>query len=54
MADHCLRACLYALKAVEAIGGSANSERDWQLAQLPHRVREWIVAALEIRLKRRL
>lgn len=40
MADHSLRAALYALKAVKSIGGSVESERCWQDAHLPVEVRE--------------
>ena len=47
MADHCLGAPWYALKAVEATGASADSERAWQVEQLPDEVRELIVSALE-------
>ena len=35
MADHCLGAALYALKAVKASGDSVDAERDWQNEQLP-------------------
>lgn len=52
MADHCLGASLYARKAVEATGASADVERAWQVAQLPDEVRELIVSALESRLTR--
>jgi hypothetical protein len=46
MADHCLGASSYALKVVEATGGSAEVERAWQVEQLPDAVRELIVSAL--------
>jgi len=47
MADHCLGAPLYALKAVGAAGGSTDLERAWQIQQLPDEVRELVVSALE-------
>ena len=46
MADHCLVASWYALKAVEATGASADVERTWQVEQLPDEVRELMVSAL--------
>jgi hypothetical protein len=49
MADHCLGASSYALKAVNAAGASASDERAWQLAQLPADVRELAVSALSSR-----
>ena len=49
MADHCLGASSYALKAVNAAGASAGEERAWQLAQLPADVRELIETALNSR-----
>jgi hypothetical protein len=51
MADHCLGAPLYALKAIEANGASTDAERAWQVEQLPPEVRELVVSALERRLK---
>jgi hypothetical protein len=53
MADHCLGASLYARKAVEAAGASADAERAWQVEQLPEEVRELIVSALDRRRTRR-
>jgi hypothetical protein len=50
MADHCLGPVIYAPKAVEATGASADRERAWQLEQLPEGVRELIVSALSTRL----
>jgi hypothetical protein len=50
MADHCLGASTYALRAVEATGGSADVERAWQVEQLPDEVRELIISALGSRL----
>lgn len=38
-ADHSLGPVIYGAKAVEAAGGSADDERDWQLSQLPEQVR---------------
>lgn len=42
MADHSLGAALYALKAVEASGGSVDAECCWQDAQLPEDVKELV------------
>ncbi len=53
MADHCLGASIYAVKAVEARGASAEAERAWQTAQLPDELRELIVSALARRATRR-
>jgi hypothetical protein len=50
MADHCLGAPIYAVKAVQADGGSTLNERAWELAQLPPHMRSFIAGALEIRL----
>jgi hypothetical protein len=50
MADHSLGASLYALKAVEAAGASADVERAWQVEQLPDEVRELVVSAMDSRL----
>ncbi|CAA9418111.1 MAG: hypothetical protein AVDCRST_MAG64-2705 [uncultured Phycisphaerae bacterium] len=46
MADHCLGAPWYALKAVEASGAPADAERAWQVGRLPDDVRELVVSAL--------
>jgi hypothetical protein len=46
MADHCLGAAVYALKAVAATGTSTDGERAWQLERLPDGVRELVVSAL--------
>src|SRR5262245_12040490 len=53
MADHCLGASLYARKAVDATGASADDERAWQVGQLPEDVRDLIVSALGRRLSKR-
>jgi hypothetical protein len=53
VADHCLGAALYALKAVEAAGASADGERGRQVEQLPEEVRELVVSALASRFTRR-
>lgn len=39
MADHSVRAAAYALKAAQYAEQSANSERAWQLQQLPDGIR---------------
>jgi hypothetical protein len=49
MADHCLGASTYALKAVEATGASADAERAWQVEHLPDEVRELVISALHRR-----
>ena len=46
VADHCVGAPLYALKGIEARGGSVDAERAWQLAQLPDELRELVVSAM--------
>lgn len=51
MADHSLGPALYAVKAVEAIGASAEAERSWQIDRLPEALREWVILALEQREK---
>jgi hypothetical protein len=51
MADHCLGAPIYAQKAVEATGASADVERAWQVERLPRGVQEWVVSALDNLLK---
>jgi len=48
-ADHSLGAVLYALKAIEATGGSVKSEQDWQERKVPKSVRELVVTAIERR-----
>jgi hypothetical protein len=53
MADHCLGPVIYATKAIEATGASADAERAWQIGQLPDQVRELVVSALARRLPRR-
>lgn len=49
MADHCLGASDYAMKAVKETGASADVERAWQIEHIPDQVRELIVSALESR-----
>jgi hypothetical protein len=50
MADHCLGAPLYALKAVAAAGARVDVERAWQIERLPEEVRELVVSGLARRL----
>jgi hypothetical protein len=45
IADYCLGASHYAIKAVRATGASADAERAWQVEQLPDEVREVVVSA---------
>jgi hypothetical protein len=51
MADHSMGAALYGQRAVNASGGDAETERQWQLAQLPDDVRELIVTELALKAK---
>jgi hypothetical protein len=43
MADHCLGAALYALKAVRISGKSVAAERKWQNEQLPVEIMELVI-----------
>lgn len=45
MADHSIGAVWYALKAVKAVGGSVEDEREWQNEQLPLEIRELVLSA---------
>ena len=45
MADHCLGAALYALKAVESAGGSVEAEKKRQDRKLPAEIRELVLSA---------
>lgn len=45
MADHALKAALYARRAVTAGGGSGENERAWQVARLPEWLRDLIEPA---------
>ncbi len=49
MADHCLSAASYALKAIAAGGGDAAAEHARQLAALPAEVSELVVSAIAAR-----
>ncbi|MFO7619244.1 MAG: hypothetical protein R6W91_06280 [Thermoplasmata archaeon] len=49
MADHSLGAAWYALKAVNAAGGSVEKEREWQDGQLPSEVRALVLSARKSR-----
>lgn len=44
MADHSLKAALYALKAVKNAGKSIDSERKWQNKQLPTEIMELVLS----------
>jgi hypothetical protein len=48
-ADHSLGPLIYGAIAVEAAGGVAATERAWQLARLPHRLRTLVISAMERR-----
>ncbi len=50
MADHGLGPAIYGLKAVKAAGAPTDTERAWQLAQLPDEVRALVISALDRRL----
>lgn len=45
MADHCLGAALYALKAVKSAGRSPEAERRWQDRRLPSSIRDLVLTA---------
>jgi hypothetical protein len=45
MADHCLGAALYALKAVKLARASVADERTWQNGRLPDKIRDLILPA---------
>jgi hypothetical protein len=47
MADHCLGAAWYSLKAVKSAGGSIEAERRWQNEQLPPEIKELVLTARE-------
>jgi hypothetical protein len=46
MADHCIGAASYALKAIEASQGASDAELAWQDAQVPEILQAWIVPAM--------
>lgn len=50
-ADHCMGALLYAMKALEAAGGSSGEERELQLAKLPAHLREMVASGVAWRMK---
>lgn len=45
-ADHAPGAALYASQAIEAAGADAESERRWQIEQLPEAIHEIVMARL--------
>ena len=45
-AEHSLGGANYAIKAIAALGRSKHDERNWQLEQLPHEIRELVTSAL--------
>src|SRR5512143_3278988 len=45
MADHCLHAAAYALKAVQLAGRNVESERAWQADRLSADIREVVLSA---------
>ena len=51
MADHAMGAALYGQRAVNASGGDAEAERQWQIAQLPGELRELIMTELALKAK---
>ncbi|HOY65908.1 MAG TPA: hypothetical protein PLP29_03410 [Candidatus Ozemobacteraceae bacterium] len=53
MADHCLAAAEYALRAVELGGGDVGKERAWQEQRLPDAVRDLVVSARTLKCGRR-
>jgi len=48
MADHCLRASEYALKAAELVGVALAQEHEWQDQQLPAAIRELVNSARQV------
>ena len=46
MADHSMGGALYALKAVNCAGKSMDDERNWQMAQLPLEVMDFVLEAM--------
>ena len=54
MADHSLGGAVYALRAIRAAGGDVESERAWQTARIPERVRKLVHTALASERLRRL
>jgi|SRR5271157_2042360 len=44
MADHCIRAAEYALKAIKISGQSIDAERKWQDEQLPLDVKDLVLS----------
>ena len=49
MADHCIGAALYAVKAAKAAGRSSKDERNWQNGILPREIKELV---LDLRCKK--
>ncbi len=49
-ADHCMGALLYALKALEAAGCTAESELKSQLGKLPDNLREPVASGVMVRM----
>ena len=49
MADHCLGAAWYALKAVNNAGQSIDAERKWQDEQLPSEIKELVLTTRKSR-----
>lgn len=47
MADHSMGAALYAIKAVNCAGKSMDDERDWQQAQLPLEVKDFVLEEVQ-------
>ena len=45
MADHCLSAATYALKALKLRGASIKEEREWQNSQLTDQIKEMILSS---------
>ncbi len=52
MADHCLGAALYALKAVGLAGKSPDTEKEWQLnelGKLPREIVDLVLATIRVK-----
>jgi len=47
MADHSVGAALYARKALKYLGKSVDTERQWQIEQLPTEIKEIVLMLME-------
>jgi hypothetical protein len=47
MADHCMGAVYYGIKAIEINGGSIDSEINWQIKHIPNDMKELVLNGLK-------